>query len=84
MSAEITGALKLANGTFAPAVIVHDYGDNYMALVADTSRRRICDAVKVAKRALAVNPYHKLNDHWTLYTNASSVLEYLRQQDFVF
>jgi hypothetical protein len=85
MKDEIASAMEYANGTFAPAVLVKDYGENYFAWVYRDDKRTYTEAqaLRTAQHVIDVKTKGYLNNKWTAYTNAAGTLEWLKDQDFV-
>lgn len=82
---EIASALEMANGGYAVAVLVRDYGANYFAWVFEPQRGEFtkAGALQRAKDTIDAGTQGWLNDNWQAYTNAPGTLDWLKSQDFV-
>lgn len=82
---ELASALKMANGGYAVAVLVKDYGSNYFAWVYEPQRGEFTKAGALQRAQDIINAGTKgyLNDNWTAYTNAPGILDWFKQEEFV-
>lgn len=80
---EIAAALKLADGSYAPAVLIRD-GADFFAWVFRNFETPCTEmqALRAARRTLEAGTQGYLNDNWQAYTNAAGTLEWLRDQEF--
>lgn len=75
----VAAALELADGTFAPAVLLPTVS-GYWARVAKYSTSKGL-AVGLARRSMPTQGYH--NDNWTNYTNGTAPSEWFEREGFV-
>lgn len=82
---EIASALQMANGGYAVAVLIRDYGENYFAYVYEPQRGEFTEAGALQRAQDTINAKTKgyLNDNWTSYTNGPSTLEWLEGEEFI-
>ncbi len=74
-------SLKNEDGTYSPAVLILDYGRNYMAYVRSGKNRiHQIDAEDIATDAIDSSEW--LGENWTAYTNGPSTLEWLEREGF--